>query len=100
RAALGLPSGSGLWGGGVWVGAWLAVMTYAFRRWRTALGREPRPLGEGLEPGGGSVLAPGHVGHMRHPERCAAVVLAAAVVVAAAFVGLGLLVARVAPGFD
>jgi undecaprenyl-diphosphatase len=100
QAALGVHYASDIVGGWICGLAWLAVTTYAFRRWRVALGRDPRPLGEGLEPDAASVLAPGHVTHMRHPERVAAVVLASALVVAAAFVGLGLLVAWVAPGFD
>jgi undecaprenyl-diphosphatase len=100
QAALGVHYASDIVGGWICGVAWLAVTTYAFRRWRTALGRAVRPIGEGLEPDAASVLAPGHVVHMRHPGRCAAVVLASAVVVAAALVGLGLLVATVAPGFD
>jgi undecaprenyl-diphosphatase len=100
QAALGVHYASDIVGGWVCGLAWLAVTTYAFRRWRLALGRDRRPLGEGLEPDAASVLAPGHVVHMRHPERAAAVVLASALIVAAALVGLGLLVAGVSPGFD
>src|SRR3954469_15730573 len=100
QAALGVHYASDIVGGWICGVAWLAVTTYAFRRWRIALGRAQRPLGEGLEPDAASVLAPGHVVHMRHPERSAAVVLVSGLVVAAALVGLGLLVAAVAPGFD
>jgi undecaprenyl-diphosphatase len=100
QAALGVHYASDIVGGWICGVAWLAVTTYAFRRWRTALGRAPRPLGEGLEPEAASVLAPGHVVHMRHPERSAVVVLATASVVTAALVGLGLLVTTAALGFD
>ena len=100
QAALGVTYASDIVGGWVCGLAWLAVTTYAFRRWRSALGRDRRPLGEGLEPDAAAVLAPGHVVHMRHPGRAAALVLASALVVGAAFVGLGLLVTWAAPGFD
>jgi undecaprenyl-diphosphatase len=100
QAALGVHYASDIVGGWICGLTWLAVTTYAFRRWRTVLGRDPRPLGDGLEPDAASVLAPGHVIHMRHPVRTAAVVLVSAMVVAATLVGLGLLVATVSPGFD
>jgi undecaprenyl-diphosphatase len=100
QAALGVRYASDIIGGWICGLAWLAVTTYAFRRWRSALGRDRQPLGDGLEPDAAAVLAPGHVVHMRHPGRAAGLVLASALVVGAAFVGLGLLVTWAAPGFD
>jgi undecaprenyl-diphosphatase len=100
RSALGVQKASDIVGGWIVGLAWLAVTTYAFRRWRRAIGGEPRPLWDGLEPEAASVLAPGRTVHMRHPGRVAATVLLTAAVLAVVFIGLGVLVSWWAPGFD
>jgi len=100
RAAIGVQYASDIVGGWIVGLAWLAVMTYVFRRWRAETGRERRPLLDGLEPEAASVLAPQRVVHMRHPGRAAALLLASAVVVGAVVLGFGLLVAWLAPPFD
>jgi undecaprenyl-diphosphatase len=100
RAVLGVQYGSDIVGGWIIGLAWLGVTTYAFRRWRAETGRATHPLADGLEPEAASVLAPQKVVHLQHPARAAAVLIACAVVVAAVVAGLGLLVARAAPGFD
>jgi undecaprenyl-diphosphatase len=100
RAAVGVQYFSDILGGWIVGLAWLAVMTYAFRRWRDETGRERRPLLDGLEPEAAAVLAPQRTVHMAHPGRAAAVMLGSAVVVGGVVLGFGLLLAWMAPPFD
>jgi undecaprenyl-diphosphatase len=100
RAAVGVQYASDILGGWIVGLAWLAAVTYAFRRWRADTGREPRPLLDGLEPEAAAVLAPQRTVHMRHPARAAALLLAFAVVTGAVVLGFGYLVAWTAPPFD
>jgi undecaprenyl-diphosphatase len=100
RAAVGVQYASDILGGWIVGLAWLAVMTYAFRRWRAETGRERRPLLDGLEPEAAAVLAPQKVVHMRHPGRAALLLLGSAVVVGGVVLGFGFLVAWMAPPFD
>ena len=100
RAAVGVRYASDILGGWIVGLGWLAVMTYAFRKWRAETGRERRPLLDGLEPEAEAVLAPQRVVHMRHPGRAAALMLGSAVVVGGVVLGFGLLVAWTAPAFD
>jgi undecaprenyl-diphosphatase len=100
RAALGVQYASDILGGWIVGLAWLAAVTYAFRRWRAETGREARPLLDGLEPEAAAVLAPQRTVHMRHPVRAAALLLAFAVVTGGVVLGFGYFVASTAPPFD
>ena len=100
RAALGVQYASDIIGGWIIGLAWLAVMTFAFRRWRAETGRPRRPLLDGVEPEAAAVLAPQRVVHMRHPGRAAALLLGSAAVVGGVVLGFGFLVVWAAPAFD
>jgi undecaprenyl-diphosphatase len=100
RAALGVQYASDIVGGWIVGFAWLAVTTYAYRRWRLDVGNEARPLHDGLEPEAASVLAPGHTVHMQHPGRAAVTLVVAAVAIGGVVLALGLLVGWAAPAFD
>jgi undecaprenyl-diphosphatase len=80
--------------------AWLAVTTYAFRRWRTESGLRPTAVTKGLEPEAVTDLALVHQGSGRHPWLPGGWLLASWAAIGGALYAVGTLVTRHPPRWD
>jgi diacylglycerol kinase family enzyme/membrane-associated phospholipid phosphatase len=80
--------------------AWLAVTTYAFRRWRAESGLPPAAVTRGLEPEAVTDLTLVRKGSGRHPWRSAVWLLACWAAIAGVLYAIGILLTRHAPSWD
>ncbi len=95
RVGLGVHYVSDVLAGWLLAAAWLGVTGYAFRLWRTEVGRPAAPLAEGLEPEQAPELtaAPAHQ-HVVHPWTKAFELATGWVLILGVLYGFGLLVSR------